>query len=204
MSGLPSESLKGSSLHCDGAFEKALARAMKFCSQAEKCSFQVRRYLCRCRILSRCLSPEEIESVLDLLVEEGFVDDRRFAMAYASDKMRLFKWGSVKVRNSLSGFGIGSDIIDEAVLHGLTVNRLDSHMEDSEADHESLEQENLRQLVGKKLVSLLRGADYKSLDYEQKQKLYAKLFRFAIGRGYESRDVSELLAQVPVCAKHLK
>lgn len=188
----------------DGVLEKSLARAMKLCSRSEKCSSQIRQYLQRLSFTSqngRCryvhtdreesgqascssstagirrLDPEEIEYVLKRLEDEGFVDDRRFAMAYARDKMHLSRWGGIKVRNCLVNFGIDSKLIDEALS---TAN-------------ESGHKDNLHLLIEGKLRSLLRYENLHSLKYEQKQKVYAKVVRYAIGRGY---GYSEIMAEL--------
>lgn len=188
----------------DGVLEKSLVRAMRVCSQREKCRFQIRQYLQgltfasrngRCRYGHneseesaqatgagrgagvRRLDPEEIEMVLKRLEEEGFVDDRRFALAYAKDKMHLSKWGGIKVRSCLVHFGMDSKLIDEAI---------------SAAD-ESGRKDNLHLLIEGKLRSLLRGAEISSLEYEQKRKIYAKVYRFAMGRGYGH---SEIMAEL--------
>ena len=188
----------------DGVLEKSLVRAMKLCSRSEKCSSQIRQYLQRLSFTSQngrcsyertecdesvqasCLSstagirrldPEEIEYVLKRLEDEGFVDDRRFAMAYARDKMHLSRWGGIKVRNCLVHFGIDSKFIDEALS---TAN-------------ESGQKDNLHLLIEGKLRSLLRNENLHSLKYEQKQKVYAKVVRYAIGRGY---GYSEIMAEL--------
>lgn len=188
----------------DGVLEKSLVRAMKLCSRSEKCRFQIRQYLQRLTFASRngrcryehneseesaqatgaCrgsgirrLGLEEIELVLKRLEEEGFVDDRRFALAYAKDKMHLSKWGGIKVRNCLVHFGIDGRLIDEAI---------------SAAD-ESGRKDNLHLLIEGKLRSLLRNADVCSLEYEQKRKIYAKVYRYAMGRGYGH---SEIMAEL--------
>ena len=188
----------------DGVLEKSLVRAMKLCSRSEKCSSQIRQYLqrlsftsqkgrCRCEHTEcedpaqascssgtagiRRLEPEEIELVLKRLEEEGFVDDRRFALAYTKDKMHLSRWGGIKVRNCLVHFGIDSKLIDEAL---------------STAD-ESGQKDNLHLLIEGKLRSLLRNENLHSLKYEQKQKIYAKVVRYALGRGY---GYSEIMAEL--------
>ncbi len=200
----------------DGVLEKSLVRAMKLCSRSEKCSSQIRQYLQRLSFTSRkgrcryehtgceesaqasCssgtagirrLEPEEIELVLKRLEEEGFVDDRRFALAYARDKMRFSKWGRVKVRSNLRGLGIDERTVEEAIA-----NAVNSCGKDTVP--ETLESLNLRKLIERKLAVLQKGIDLKTFDFEQKQKLFAKIYRFALARGYEYNDIRTELVRM--------
>ena len=59
---------------------------------------------------------QQAVKVLNVLVEEKFVDDRRYAAAFARDKSTIAGWGAVKIRYMLSAKGISKDSISEASL----------------------------------------------------------------------------------------
>jgi len=48
-------------------------------------------------------------------LKDKFVDDRRYAAAFAREKSALQGWGAVKIRFQLRGKGVSDEIITEAL-----------------------------------------------------------------------------------------
>jgi regulatory protein len=57
---------------------------------------------------------ERIE-VLTRLVEDGSIDDGRFARRYAEDKRELADWGPDRIREALDARGVPAELIEAAV-----------------------------------------------------------------------------------------
>ena len=55
------------------------------------------------------------ETVVSALVAEGYVDDRRYAAAYAREKSALSGWGPVKIRTTLLARGVERSTVLEAL-----------------------------------------------------------------------------------------
>ena len=96
--------------------QQALARLQGQCSKAEYCTGQIRKKLLvwseRNRVVGKePFSDAQIESVVNALLEEKYVDDCRFAGAYVRDKARFAKWGKVKIAYNLKMLGIGKEIV---------------------------------------------------------------------------------------------
>ena len=130
-----------------------------------------RREYCRADIMKKALTAldgdaQEAEDIVSMLVEERYVDDMRYASAFARDKASIAGWGSVKIRYMLSAKGISKDIINEAL---------------QEID-EGKAEARLAKLVENKARALK--------DDPQKR---LKLLRFALGRGYEYEEVKRVL-----------
>jgi regulatory protein len=53
--------------------------------------------------------------VMTRLVEDGSIDDERFARRYAEDKRELAGWGPDRIREALAGRGIPADLVDAAL-----------------------------------------------------------------------------------------
>jgi regulatory protein len=53
--------------------------------------------------------------VLTRLVEDGSIDDERFANRYAEDKRELAGWGPDRIRAALSERGVPEELIAEAI-----------------------------------------------------------------------------------------
>ncbi|MDR0995669.1 MAG: RecX family transcriptional regulator, partial [Tannerella sp.] len=87
-----------------------LKRMAAYCSSAERCRQDVEK-----KILTAGLPPEASERILRRLGEEGFLDERRFARSFVSDKFRFNKWGRRRIAYELAQKGIASEVAGEAL-----------------------------------------------------------------------------------------
>lgn len=106
------------------------------------------------------------KEVADVLVEDKYVDDLRYASAFARDKSAIQGWGEVKIRYMLSAKGVPRDVIDKA-LEEIDQDKADSRLE---------------KLLQNKLKSL-----------KDDPQCRLKLLRFALGRGYGYDEVSKVV-----------
>lgn len=135
--------------------QKALNRLQSLCAKMEKCSGDIRK-----KLLVWRLPEPDVEYVLQQLVADGFVDDRRFARAYVRSKANYSGWGARKIRTSLRAKGLPDDIVDDA-LQQITPDK-------------SLA--TLRELLTRKLHSINAKSTY---------ELQSKLIRFGASRGFD-------------------
>ena len=56
------------------------------------------------------------QEVLGSLVQDKYVDDLRYASAYARDKASIQGWGDVKIKYMLSAKGVPASVVSEALL----------------------------------------------------------------------------------------
>ena len=141
--------------------EAMLNRMMNLCARGERCSADIRRKLAD-------LPPDEAEAVLDTLVREGYVDDARYARAFARDKSALQGWGSLKIKLALQRKGIGAAAIDAAI---------------GEIDAKA---------AGARMEQVLR-AKWKALDREaDPARKEAKFYRYALARGYGYEEIKRM------------
>ena len=112
---------------------------------------------------------QSAKEVADALVEEKYVDDLRYASAFARDKSAIQGWGEVKIRYMLSAKGVPRDVIDMAL---------------EEIDHDKADS-RLEKLLQNKLKSL-----------KEDPQVRLKLLRFALGRGYSYDEVNSLINQI--------
>ena len=91
--------------------KKVLERLQRQCARMEYCSSDIYRKA------SKALEgdAEAAARIVASLVQDQFVDDRRYASAFAREKSSLQGWGAVKIRFLLRGKGISDEIIDEAL-----------------------------------------------------------------------------------------
>ena len=73
-----------------------LRRLASLCARSEQCEADIAQ-----KIYRSGLSREEGNEILSKLREGRFIDDSRFARAFASDKARFAGWGRLKIRQGL-------------------------------------------------------------------------------------------------------
>jgi regulatory protein len=147
---------------------EAYDKAAFLCSRGEKCSSDVRE-----KLKQWGYSSEESKAVVEKLVAEKYIDDERFARAYAKDKFRFNGWGKQKIEYMLRSKHISSEIMVIAF---------------EEIETENYD-EKLRLLLAEKIKSV-KGND----QFEQKNKLA----RFAMGRGFEPDVIFRILKELKI------
>lgn len=111
---------------------EAKVKAANYCAYQERTQQQVRD-----KLYSLGLRPDDVEEILTSLIIDNFVNEERFAKAFASGKFRLKKWGKVKIKFHLQGLNLsdycikkGLEEIDESeyfeALNSLVEKRLDA------------------------------------------------------------------------------
>lgn len=91
--------------------KKVLERLQRQCARMEYCVSDVRRKALK----AMEGDAEAAERIVASLVADRFVDDRRYAGAFAREKSSLQGWGPVKIRFQLRGKGIADDVISDAL-----------------------------------------------------------------------------------------
>lgn len=146
--------------------KKALHIIAAQCSKKEYCSFDVIVKLQRWE-----LTGTDIAEVMAFLVKNHFVDDERYARAYAMDKFRFNRWGKQKIERMLRQKQIAEHIVAGALK-----------VLPEEAYNEAC-------------ISLLKQKA-RSLKEDDPCKRKAKLFRYALGRGFCYEVVSRCIKQL--------
>ena len=58
---------------------------------------------------------EEVEHAVATLLEQGYLDDQRFARLFVQDKRELEEWGSDRIRRALRARGVDADLVEDAL-----------------------------------------------------------------------------------------
>jgi regulatory protein len=103
--------------------EQALQKLRHFCRYQERCSNEVRTKLHELGI-----SKPEHEEMVQKLAGENFINDERFAEAFASGRFRVKQWGKRKIRYALKEKKIDEEIIIKA-LAGLDAEEYSAVLE---------------------------------------------------------------------------
>ena len=140
---------------------RMLGRMMRLCAGRECCRSEIRRKIA-------ALPAADVEAILDVLCREGYLDDARYARAFARDKSALQGWGSLKIKLALQQKQIDTAAI-AAALEAIDLPAADARKE-----------------------QLLR-AKWKALASEEDPaRKEAKFFRYALGRGYGYEEIKRI------------
>jgi regulatory protein len=90
--------------------EQALQRAKLFCAYQERCHSET-----RAKLFSFGLFKNEVESIVSQLIAEDYLNEERFATAYARGKFRIKHWGRMKIRHELKQKNISESCIRKAI-----------------------------------------------------------------------------------------
>ncbi len=148
----------------DLTYARTLERARNLCARREMCSREMRD-----KLTAWGVEGEDVQKILQKLTEQKFIDDRRYANAYARQQHLLRKWGKIKIRMMLQRKEIPEPFIEEAL--------------------DGLDEEVYRQTLREELRKKRR-----TIKAKNRYDLLARLQQFAYGRGYEP-DLARRLAE---------
>ncbi len=143
-------------------------RMTRFCAWRDRCTTEAEKKL---RELGA--GKDQISQVLAWLMQEGYLDDVRFARSYARGKFTNNQWGRIKIIAGLRSLGINQEMIDEAL------GQID------ESDY----YETLLRQAQKKWDAIKTAKD----PFDRKQKTIAYL----VGKGYETELALQVVDQLP-------
>ena len=141
-------------------------RAAALCARSEQAPADIRE-----KLVKWGLSLSAANQVLAQLIEQGYINERRFARAFVNDRFRFNGWGRIKIAHQLRLKGISSDLIDEAMA--------------------AIDEEQYRE----HLLKLLR-AKWRDVSDREPRAAWAAMMRFAASRGFETSLAGECVNQV--------
>lgn len=146
----------------------AYDKAAVLCSKSEKCTSEIQD-----KLKLWGLSSDESEPVIKKLISEKYLDNERFARAYAKDKFRFNRWGKQKIEYMLRAKKINQETVKLAL---------------EEITDEGYSDELLNLIA-------IKEKTIKAKDQYDKRN---KLMRFAMGRGFESGKIYAALKELGI------
>lgn len=141
--------------------DEILAKLKHYCTYQDRCHQEVEQ-----KLNEFLLHPEAKEYIMVKLIEEGFLNEERFARSFARGKFYQKHWGKNKIVQELIKRGISERLI-QAALHEI-----------DEEDYRST-----IQILFQKKLSTTEGANTKERE--------AKAIRYLLGKGYAYSDILE-------------
>ena len=144
------------------SLEEAKSKIAKYCAYQERAHSEVDQ-----KLYSYGLWPDQREELLAWLITENYLNEERFAIAFALGKFRIKKWGKLKIENQLNQKRVSRYCIDKAL------NQIDS------ADYTA----TIEALIKKKARTTSANSEF---------ELRNKVARVVITKGFESEQVWQI------------
>ncbi|MFN8291897.1 MAG: regulatory protein RecX [Chitinophagaceae bacterium] len=123
--------------------EQALQKLRHYCAYQERCHQEVKEKLYALGVWKR-----DHDEILAALIEENYLNEERFAIAFAGGKWRVKQWGRVKIKYELKQKQVSEYCIKKAMKEIEEEEYLATLHKLAEAKYASLKQEQY--LVRKK------------------------------------------------------
>lgn len=146
--------------------DELLHKAASYCSISEHCVSEVED-----KLTAWGVTKEDKQKIIDRLISEDFINEKRFCTYFVKDKFRFNKWGKIKISFALKSKGLDNELISAAFA---TID---------DGEYEEL------------LASILK-TKLSGLKYEFEYEKQGKLFRFAQSRGFENNVIDRVLRTI--------
>ncbi len=146
--------------------DEALKRLERYCTYQERCHKEVAQKLIEMKMI-----PEARDLIIGHLITHDFLNEERFARAFARGKFRIKKWGKQRIQLELKRKHINNTIISLAL----------SEIDDDEY------------LLTLNELSERKVATIKDKNHQKKRK---KLADFLLYRGWESQLVYDKIREL--------
>ncbi len=147
--------------------EKAWQKIKHYCAYQERCHAETKD-----KLYSFGLYKHEVETLVSQLIEENYLNEERYAVAFAGGKFRMKQWGKTKIKYELQLKQV-SDYCIKKALNEIHAN-----------DYEM----TLHKLAGNKLATLQ--------DETNPFVIKTKLRNYLLQKGYESALINEVIGKL--------
>ena len=137
------------------SIDEVKQKMARYCAYQERSHYQVEK-----KLRDMGMIPEAIDAIMLFLIQEGFLNEERFARAYVRGKFYQNKWGKRKIINGLKQHQIHPNLITTALA------------EIYDTDY----QQTIKDLIEKKKKVLQDGNSYQT-----KQKI----IRYLVQKGFK-------------------
>ena len=116
---------------------QAIEKIRHYCAYQERSHQETRN-----KLFEYGLYASEVDEILSNLITDGFLNEERYAKAFAGGKFRIKKWGKLKIVNELESKGISRNCIKAGLneigdedygntLKGVLAKKIDQVFEDN-------------------------------------------------------------------------
>ena len=144
--------------------DRAFQKAKHYCGYQERSHAEVKQ-----KLYGYGLYKNEVEELLSRLIEENYLNEERFAIAFAGGKFRMKQWGKMKIKYELQQKQVSAYCIKKAM----------EEIADEDYD-----------------MTLMNLAEAKFNSLKDEKNLFtkkSKMQNYLVGKGYEYEKVAAVL-----------
>jgi regulatory protein len=97
-------------LDADNRLQQALETAYRYLNPRDRTISEMRRHL-----ESKGVAADSVESAIQTLTDQGYLNDVQFARAFAEDKRELEQWGDDRIQRGLLERGIDRELAEQTL-----------------------------------------------------------------------------------------
>lgn len=143
----------------------ALLKMQNFCAYQERSHVEART-----KLIDLGIYGDPLEEIISSLIADNFLNEERFAKAFAHGKFNIKKWGKVRIKLELKK----RKISDYSIKKALAEIHYDDYIK------------TLQEIIVKKNALIDETDDFKR---------HQKLFQYALQKGFEIELIQQALVQ---------
>lgn len=147
--------------------QQALPKLKQYCAYQERCHSEVKE-----KLYGYGVYGDDADSIISTLIEEDYLNEERFAIAFAGGKFRMKQWGKVKISYELKQKQVSAYCIKKALQS--------IQAEEYENTLQKLAEQKLQTLTSEKNIFIKKR----------------KLQDFLLQRGFENEYVREEVKKI--------
>ena len=105
-----------------GRVQDALDSAYRYLGRRDRTVAEVQKHLVETKLVDEVVAQEAI----DVLLEQDYLNDARFAQRFTEDRRNLDSWGNERIERRLRELGIPRDLIGPALASGAVRGELEA------------------------------------------------------------------------------
>mgnify|MGYP006278258951 CR=1 FL=1 len=145
-----------------------LGKMQCYCAYRERCISDIRE-----KVKQYNLVESEKESIIESLIAENYIDEKRYAESFVRSKFSYNNWGRIKIRYMLTQKGISTSTIENAL--------------------KTIDEDAYNQLIEK-----LMQQKVSDLTKRKKTDVPLKVVNYLLGKGFEKSLIYQSIKKSPL------
>lgn len=147
-------------------YQTALNKATSLCVSSEKCEYDLKEKLDKWSV-----DVSDVIKIIEQLKKDDFINEKRYCNAFVKDKFKFNRWGKTKIAFMLRQKGISNQSIESAI------DNIDTDEYIS-------------------VLTDILSAKHKTIKDKDPYQTKAKLYNFAVSRGFENEVIKEVIKRI--------
>lgn len=147
-------------------YQTALNKATSLCVASEKCEYDLKEKLDKWSV-----DVSDVIKIIEQLKKDDFINEKRYCNAFVKDKFKFNRWGKTKIVFMLRQKGISNQSIESAI------DNIDTDEYIS-------------------VLTDILSAKHKTIKDKDPYQTKAKLYNFAVSRGFENEVIKEVIKRI--------